>query len=400
MLESSQLWFEYLLRFAHLVAGVIWIGESFYFIWLDSAFTPPQNPKKNVDGEVFMVHGGFYYQVEKRRIYPGELPNYLHWFKWAATSTWLTGFLLFVVLYYSRGASLLVARASPSPLLPSGMGQSGAICISMGLILVSWIVYDLVWHPKLLEKELFKSKRLSSLLTLSYFSLLIYLCTELFNGRGAFIQMGVIWGTMMVLNVWIRILPNQKRMLNSAENGEVPDYSLGLKSKTRSVHNTYFIFPVLLIMLSNHFPGITEHAQNWLLLIILSVSGALVRHAMVAKDKRQRWTLLPAALGLLALVWMTQPTRATILDDHLARPTYAEVAGIISNRCLACHSSNNTDDLFKLAPNGVLLEDESHVLGLLPRIYQRVFVDRTMPFGNKTGITEEEREKLARFSRP
>lgn len=398
---SLQLWFEYLIRFAHLVAGITWIGESFYFIWLDSAFTPPETPRKNVDGEVFMVHGGFYYQVEKKKIYPGELPNYLHWFKWAATSTWLTGFLLFLTLYYSRGASLLISRATPSPLFPYPLSQGWGIVFSLTLIAGSWIIYDLIWHPKLLEKAIFVSKRISSVITLMYFSALIYLCTQLFNGRGAFIQMGVIWGTIMVLNVWVRILPGQRKMLRDAENGLVPDYTLGQKSKTRSVHNTYFIFPVLLIMLSNHFPSITEHESNWMLLIILSVSGALCRHAMVARDKVQRWTALPSALGLMALVSMTQAT-VRVAHSGTSHPpvTYTDVKGIISTRCLSCHASHNTDETFTLAPNGIVLESEAQVSALKSKIYQRVYVDRSMPFANKTGITEVEREILGQFSKP
>lgn len=299
---TSYAWVEYLLRFFHLVAGISWIGSSFYFIWLDSAFAPPEQPRRNVEGEVFMVHGGFYYQVEKKKIYPGELPKVLHWFKWEATLTWFTGFLLFIVLYYMRGASLLIDPAVRQ------MSQSAAIGLSLTAMAGSWFVYDLIWHPRGI-----RSKAVSNLLSVLFFSALIYGLTRVFSGRGAFILVGAIFGTLMVLNVWIRILPGQAKMLREAQAGDIPDYSVSLKSKTRSVHNTYFIFPVLFIMLSNHYPTLYNHPQNCLLLIILGVSSALLRHAMVTKVIRERWALIPSVIGFAVLFYLsTQPVNARV----------------------------------------------------------------------------------------
>ena len=258
---SLHLWLEYLLRFAHLIAGIAWIGSSFYFIWLDSSFESPKVPRHNVEGELFMVHGGFYYQVEKRKIYPGELPEKLHWFKWEATLTWVTGFLLLIVLYYLKGASLLVSNEVRS------MSQLHAVGMSLGLIVLSWLIYDFLWNDKFI-----RSKTLSGIISIPYFAGLIYLNTLLFSGRGAFIQTGAVFGSLMLLNVWIRILPGQSKMIRDAQAGKVPDYSMSLKSKTRSVHNTYFIFPALFIMLSNHYGTLYNHRLNALILIILSIS--------------------------------------------------------------------------------------------------------------------------------
>ena len=386
---SLQLWIEYLLRFSHLVAGIAWIGSSFYFIWLDSAFTPPEQPRRNVEGELFMVHGGFYYQVEKRKIFPGELPKVLHWFKWEATLTWITGFLLLIVLYYLRGASLLI-----DPTVHSWThGQ--AVLASLGLLVGSWLVYDTLWHP-----EWMRSKPLNTILSIFFFTGIIYLNTRLFSGRGAFIQTGAMFGSMMLLNVWVRILPGQRKMIREAQAGQVPDYSVSLKAKTRSVHNTYFIFPVLFIMLSNHYSSITHHPQNWLLLICLSVSGALTRHAMVTQKPLERLTLIPAAIGLATLVMMTRmesSPASTPATADLPPVRYEQVHAILQNRCVSCHSTQPRDDLFKIAPNGILLETEAQATAVRERIYQRVVLEKTMPFQNKTGITDAERELLGRW---
>ena len=387
MAMSFDLWLEYLLRFAHLVAGIAWIGSSFYFIWLDSSFTPPDNPRRNVDGELYMVHGGFYYQVEKRKIYPGELPKVLHWFKWEATLTVVTGYLLFVVLYYMRGASLLIdPRMNP-------LTQAQAIGLSLGIIVASWFVYDTIWNARLI-----KSKALSVILSVIFFAGLIFELSRLFSGRAAFILTGAIFATLMVLNVWIRILPGQAKMLREAQAGQVPDYSVSLKSKTRSVHNTYFTFPVLFIMLSNHYPTVYNHELNWLLLITLGVSGALTRHAMVTKNPIERWTLLPAAIGLAGLVYMTAVVPKAIASAAVAGPIeFSNVAAIVQRRCLSCHSSANTDDFYKVAPNGVFLETETQLRARADKVQLHVVLAKSMPLANKTQMTDDERTTVAEW---
>lgn len=386
MATSVSVWFEYLLRFSHLVAGIAWIGSSFYFIWLDSSFETPLIQRRNVEGELFMVHGGFYYQVEKRKIYPGELPANLHWFKWEATLTWLTGLGLFFYLYYLNNAALLV---SPT----AGLAATTTILLSLAIIIVSWFVYDLIWHPKL------KSRAISLVLTLFYFSGLIALNFQYFSSRGAFIQTGAVLGSLMLLNVWVRILPGQRRMVQSAERGETPDYTESAKSKIRSVHNTYFTFPVLFIMLSNHYPNIYSHKHNVALLVILSLSAALLRHAMVTKKKIERFTLLPSALGLLALVFLTvaPPTSS---NSALGPVSFETVHAIFVERCQTCHSSKPTDDIFTVAPKGVIFETEEQIRALSEKIYMHVVTAQSMPLGNKTQMTETERAKIAAWLKP
>jgi len=382
-----ETWLEYLLRFSHLVSGIAWIGSSFYFIWLDSAFKPPEAPKKNVEGELFMVHGGFYYQVEKRKIFPGELPKILHWFKWEATLTWITGFLLLIAVYYFKGANLLV----DSNVMP--LTQTEAVLYSLGLIIGSWIIYDLIWLPRFA-----KFKSVSTVLSFALLGLVIYGNTQIFSGRGAFIQTGAMLGTMMLLNVWVRILPGQRKMVADAQAGTIPDYSWSSKAKTRSVHNTYFIFPVLFIMLSNHYPGLYNHQLNWLLLLVLSISGAMVRHVMVTQKPSERWLLIPALIGCMWLVFFTanpvKKSGSNLVQPNDMKVSFTEVQSIFNQRCTSCHSETPTDDVFKVTPKGVVLTSEAEVRKHLPLIYQHVVVSKTMPLANKTNITDEERAKI------
>jgi uncharacterized membrane protein len=380
MLESLNLWLEYLLRFSHLVSGIAWIGSSFYFIWLDSSFENPETPRRNVDGELYMVHGGFYYQVEKRKIFPGELPKVLHWFKWEATLTWITGFALLIAVYYLDGASLLVDKQ----VMP--LSQWQAVGLSLALAVCGWFIYDFIWHR-------LENKKIAVVLSLLLLGLLTFINFRTFSGRGAFIQTAFVMGSMMLLNVWVRILPGQKKMVADAQAGKVPDYSFSAKAKTRSVHNTYFIFPVLFIMISNHYAPIYNHPQNWLLLLVLSVSSAMVRHAMVTKKNSERWVLLPAAIGLISLVAVTA-TAFKKSNHNFGLIEFHQVKPIFEQRCNTCHGSNPTDDIIKIAPGGMIFEEENVTKTYLSRIYQQVNVAKSMPLANKTGITEDERAMI------
>ncbi len=391
-----HLWLEYLLRFSHLVAGIAWIGSSFYFIWLDSSFEAPETPRKNVEGETFMVHGGFYYRVEKRKIHPGELPKTLHWFKWEATLTWVTGGALFIVLYYLRGASLLVDREIWA------FSQAEAIGVSLGVVVGSWVVYDFLWHDRLKGIRAF-----TGTLSVLIFLFTPYFLSGLFSGRGTFILMGVILGTSMILNVWIRILPNQAKMLADAERGDVPDAAIGLKSKTRSVHNTYFIFPVLFIMLSNHYPSLYNHPHRAWVLVLLALAGGLTRHAMVTKSVRGRWMLAPAALSLAVVIGLTATRQSrgglsvdsmpSLIQPSAAPVAFSDLHAVLEKRCYACHSSHPTDDVYRTPPSGIVFEKESEVRAKADRIFLHVITARSMPLGNKTGMLDSERSLVGHW---
>lgn len=375
--ESLYTWVEYLIRFSHLVAGIAWIGSSFYFIWLDSSFEKPLVDKRNVEGELYMVHGGFYYLVEKRKIWPRELPKTLHWFKWEATLTVATGFLLLIWLYYLQGASLLVKEAS-------ALSQSQAILCSLGLITAGWLLYDGLWKYS-------THKFLNIFLTTALIVGFVFLNLSIFSARGAYIQTGAMLGTMMLLNVWIRILPGQKKMIEDAKKDLIPDTSFSVKAKTRSVHNTYFTFPVLLIMLSNHYPAIYNHPLSGWLLLGLGTAGALLRHAMVTKNSKQRWIALPALFCLSASIYIQSQTNSHLMTSLSQPPSFENVFAVVQNRCWSCHGSLPTDDIFKEPPKGILLATEEQIHSLRAKIYQQVVIGRTMPLANKTGMTDDER---------
>ncbi len=379
-------WLNLFVRWIHLIAGISWIGSSFYFMWLDAHIAAPEVPREGVEGELWMVHSGGFYQVEKRLIRPGEMPKILHWFKWEATFTWLSGFALLGLVYYTTGGMYLIdpAVSSISPLAASGVG--------IGLLVSAWFVYDLLF-----QSPLGKLGRVASTISCLLVAGVAYGLCHLFSGRAAYIHVGAMFGTLMVLNVWVRILPAQQAMINATKEGRKPDYSLGLGAKRRSVHNTYMTFPVLFIMLSNHYPMTYAHPLNWVVLLLLIGAGAGVRHYMVAKDRRAVWILVPVGAALLALFVMTAPQPAPAVGAGGPPVPFTTAYAVISNRCFACHSSHPTDDIFKVAPNGVMFDAPERVRAMASRIRERVVVLKTMPLANKTGITQEERDLLGRW---
>lgn len=394
MADNLHDWLSLILRWIHLIAGISWIGSSFYFMWLDSHILPPETPKKGVEGELWMVHSGGFYQVEKRLIAPGEMPKTLHWFKWEATFTWISGFFLLGVVYYMTGGMYLV---DPSV---SAITPAAASVLGIGLMVVGWFVYDLIWE------KLGKNGKFSATLPLGLSLALlvgaVYALTHILSGRAAYIHVGSLFGTIMVLNVWVRILPAQQQMINATKEGRTPDFNLGKHAKRRSVHNSYMTFPVLFIMLSNHYPGTWAHPQNGLVLLLLMIFGAGIRHAMIVKKRGGTWALAPAAASLVTLITMTGPAKdpATVEashDHHTARITFAAAHAVISSRCIACHSSDPADRTFGPIPGGVSFESPEKIKAFAERIKFRAVTTRTMPLANKTGITEDERALLGHW---
>ena len=270
-------WLNLIGRFIHFVTGIAWIGSSFYFIWLDNHLVPPQaaaDDAKGVGGELWSVHGGGFYHAQKYRVAPPALPETLHWFKWEAYSTWLSGMFLLALIYW-YGASIYLVDPQVQDLAPLAASGLGA-----ATLVASWFVYDALCRSPLGRHE----RALGAVLLLLVAALAWGLC-QLFSGRGAFIHFGAALGTIMVANVFFVIIPGQKRMVAAAERGEAPEPVDGLRGKQRSVHNTYFTLPVLFVMLSNHFAMTWSHEYNWLVLIALALAGALVRAWFVARHR-------------------------------------------------------------------------------------------------------------------
>ena len=291
-------WANLLLRWAHFIAGIAWIGSSFYFIWLDRALTKPEHPKPGVEGDLWMVHSGGFYQVEKRRPGPGEVPSVLHWFKWEAMLTWITGIALLILVFYLGSAYLLDPNVSR-------IGRGAATALGIGVIVLGWPIYDGLWRSPLTRRP-----RVASAISLGLLTAVTVVMCQLLSGRAAFMHIGALLGTIMVANVWERILPAQQQMLDATRAGLPADFTLGERAKQRSVHNSYITFPLLFIMLSNHYPATYASPVNWLVLLLLFVAGAAVRHAMIGRGRSARWALVPAALTLAAAMFLSTPRGA------------------------------------------------------------------------------------------
>jgi uncharacterized membrane protein len=382
-------WLNLIARWAHLIAGISWIGASFYFVWLDDSLTAPENPddvRRGMSGELWAVHGGGFYHNQKFLTGPrGEpLTENLHWFKWEAYSTWFTGMLMLALVYWA-GASTFLIDKSVLDLTPPA-----AIAISIGTLVAGWLGYDLLCR-------LFNRNP-----TLLWTAVAIFLLFadwalfHVFGGRAAYIHVGSIIGTIMVANVAHVIIPGQRRMLAQIRAGQVPDPRPGQLGKTRSVHNTYLTLPVLFIMISNHYPMTYGGPRGWIVLAVISAAGVLVRRFFVVSHKRRYVVGLPVAAALLLAIAfvLSRPVGPPIDALTVKHAGYAEVAPILAKRCAVCHAANPTQPGFPVAPAGVLLDTPLSVRANAARIDAQAVASHAMPLGNITHMTDAERAKL------
>lgn len=376
-------WLNLLVRWLHFVAGIAWIGSSFYFIWLDDHLLPSSHrddEEKGIGGEVWSVHGGGFYHAEKYRAAPRKLPEPLHWFKWEAYTTWLSGMFLLLLVYWYSAEVYLIDPSVMALSLPSAIG------IAFAFIAAGWIVYDLLCRSPLRRHE-----HAFGVVLLLLVSLLAWGLCQLFGGRGAYIHFGVVLGTIMVANVFFVIIPGQKRMVAAAARGEAPNPEDSARAKLRSVHNTYFTLPVLFAMTSNHYAMTYAHNYNWAILIAISVAGALIRVYFVLRHKG-RASLAPVVIAgiiIVAVAFLIAPrTNATLASDVA---TFADVRSVVHERCTSCHSSAPTHPAFPAAPAGVMFDSDEQIRAEATRIHQQTVVTRVMPIGNLTNISEDER---------
>ncbi len=375
-------WLNLLARWAHFVFGIAWIGSSFYFIWLDDHLRPPAqaaDDEKGVGGELWSVHGGGFYHAQKYRVAPPALPETLHWFKWEAYSTWLSGMFLLAVIYW-YGAEIYLVDPAVAELSPP-------VAVGLAILVIAggWFVYDLLCKSPLGRRE----PALAGVLLVLATVLAWGLC-ELYSGRGAYIHFGATLGTIMVANVFFVIIPGQRKMVAAAQRGEAPDPVHGIRGKQRSVHNTYFTLPVLFVMISNHFALTYNHAWNWLVLVGFSVAGALIRVWFVARHKGRASPLpLVAAIAILLAIAFALAPR--LKAASAIEVTLADVQPIIERRCTSCHSAEPTYAAFPAAPAGVVLDTPAQIRAEALRIHQQAVVLRAMPIGNLTQMTDHER---------
>ncbi len=376
----------------------MWIGNSMLFNWLDRNLEKAPGREKEVgyEGKMWMVHSGGFYEVEKRQLAPGQMPARLHWFKWQNFTTWASGIGLLIVVYYLNGGAYLI---DPSV---KALGYPQALTFSIGTLVGAWVLYDVLWRT--LGKT---QPKVAVVLSIAALLGIAYALTQTFSGRAAYLHVGVLLGTVMTGNVWMVIVPSQRKLVAATESGQEQDYALNQKAKQRSIHNNYMTFPLLFIMLSNHFPGTYGHPLNWLILFVLMFAGAGIRHFMNIRFGFK--TTLPwlgpivaiAAVATVLLFVLTArpavsaPSNAVV--DQKPPVTFAQAHGIIQSRCVACHSAHPTEPMFPAPPSGVMFDTPEQIKLLAPRIKERAVVNRTMPFINKTGMADEERELLGRW---
>ena len=384
-------WVNLLLRWTHVIVAIAWIGSSFYFVFLDFSLTKPTDPAllaKGVDGELWAVHGGGFYHPQKYLVAPKTLPEHLHWFYWESYWTWMSGFALFVVLYLFNASSFLVDKNVHD------WSATAAVVASLAFLAVFWFVYDTICRS-------FAQRRNGDLIVGALVCVFVvfasWVACQLFAGRAAFLMVGAMIATAMSANVFFWIIPGQRKVIAQMKAGQPVDPVHGQRAKQRSVHNTYFTLPVLVAMLSNHYGWLYQGANNWLVLVLLMLAGALIRHSFVARHKaltggkRVPWEF--ATVGTLLIIGLgvvLAPAPRAASAAAPAAVTMAQVQAVVDQRCALCHNQQvqqknvalNTPELIK-----------QHALN----VYQQTVVLKTMPLNNATQITDDERDLLKRW---
>ena len=379
-------WLDLLLRWLHVIAGMVWIGTSFYFVALDNHLRPPRDAQRDVAGESWEIHGGGFYRVQKYRIAPERLPEPLHWFKWEAYTTWLSGFALLVVLYYLDADTYLVDRSV------TDLGTGWAVVISVGLLALAWIFYDVLCR-------LLGDRQLPLAIALLVFvAAAAYGVGNLFSARAAPIQLGAMLGTMMAGNVLFVIIPGQRELVRAKQEGREPNPEHGIRGKQRSVHNNYLTLPVVLAMIAPHFPFLYTHERAWLVLFALMVLGAWIRLFFNVRHRgRTVWAIpVTAAVALVALAVAIRPEDSSSGGGGAPVP-FVRVAAVVEQRCATCHSAQPTDESFSTAPKGVVLDTPAQIKAQSAAIEEQAVDTKAMPLGNVTGMSEEERALLGRW---
>lgn len=380
-----------MLRWLHIIAGITWIGSSFYFIWLDNSLEPPpegsEAKKKGVAGELWAVHGGGFYNPQKYAVAPASLPDKLHWFKWEAYTTWLSGTALLVLVYWLRAQTMMV---DPNV---AALTTGQAVGIGLASMIGSWIVYDGLCRSPLGKHEAALGVVVFGLLTLLAWGL-----GQWFGGRAMFIHVGTSIGTIMVANVAMVIIPGQRKMVEAMRAGKLPDPIYGIRGKQRSVHNNYFTLPVLFIMISNHYSSTFGHKHAWAVLMLIVAAGVSIRHFFNRRHKGvYAWQYPALGAALLGVVaWWTMP-RIVPLPPVEGAVTFERVRGIVGQHCINCHSPSPTFPGIIQPPGGVVMHTPDTIAQNAQRMYQQVVVTRIMPLGNITQMPDQDRAVIAEW---
>jgi len=421
-------WLNLSIRWVHMITGVAWIGASFYFVWLENNLNRV-NPRDGLSGDLWAIHGGGIYHLEKYKLAPPKMPENLHWFKWEAYFTWMSGVALMMVVYYLNPSLYLVAPGSD-------MAPAVAIAIGLGSLVVGYVAYHFLCDSVLGKRP--------ALLGAVLFVLLIaaaYGFNLIFSGRAAYLHVGAIIGTIMVGNVFFTIMPAQRALVKAIEDGTTPDPTLPAKGLLRSRHNNYFTLPVLFIMISNHFPSTYGSQYNWLILAGIAILAVLVRHYFNTRHDSSKyvWTLPAAALGMICLAYVTGPSprvsapqaapvaaikyapipatgvsgnpealeaakKAAAAQSETSAPAeqpaasadsnFAQVQAVIAERCSVCHSATPSSPMFSAPPAGLMLDTPEQIKAQVAKIHAQSVASQVMPLGNITQMTQEERDLI------
>ena len=366
--------------------GIAWIGSSFYFIALDNHLRPPKDQRdadEGIGGETWEIHGGGFYNIKKYLVAPRVLPETLYWFKWEAYTTWLSGFALMIVLYYLNADTYLIDKSV------ADLSAGEAVAISVGLLAAAWVVYDVLCRL-LASRPLVLAAVLLVLITIAAWGI-----GHLFSARAMYLQIGAMLGTMMVGNVFFVIIPAHWELVRAKEAGREPDPAANARAKLRSVHNNYLTLPVVFTMLSIHFPFTYGHSYAWLILVVLLVIGAWVRHFFNLRHMGRTawWIPASAAVAIAVLAILIRPQNESAAGT--ATVPFAQVASIVERRCAACHSDHPTK--VDAAPRGIKLDTPEEIKAEAQAIEQQAVQTKAMPLGNVTGMTQAERDVLGRW---
>tara|TARA_B110000438_G_scaffold26309_1_gene25022 strand:+ start:200 stop:1375 length:1176 start_codon:yes stop_codon:yes gene_type:complete len=376
-------WLGLALKLLHIIAGIAWIGASFYFNWLENKLDRLNN-RDEIAGNLWAVHGGGFYHLEKYKKYPQALPEPLHWFKWEAYVTWLSGISLLSVVYYFNASSRLLSS-------DSSLSASYAVGLSLLGLLLFWLIYDLLCKSKLVTKSAIFITII--FIVIAFFA---YFYSNIFNPKAVYMQIGSMIGTVMVANVFFVIIPVQKKLVDACENSTEVSLELGKIGYLRSRHNNYFTLPVLFMMISGHYPSIYSGDYGWLILMAVIGILVMIRHYFnlrgVGKAKNSLIAII--VLSTFALIYALAPTHSKVQDQNQEIVTVEQAQVIIEKHCVSCHAANPTNMAFTVAPNGIMLDTTKKIIAHKAQIYQQAVLSKAMPLVNSTNMTDDEREKL------
>lgn len=380
-------WISLAFRWLHVLAAIAWIGSSFKYVWIDNNLRKPPQWKtdKGIKGDVWVIHGGGIYEFQKYNVAPERMPEVLHWVKWESYTTWLSGFLLVTVVYYSQASSYLLA--------PDGIINNPFLAVASG---IGFLLTTLGLYELLIRTPLVRSGPVFAITMTLLLTGLSFVAFQLFAPRAAALHIGAAIGTIMSGNVFFGIVPAQKAFVKSIAANQPPPEARAAFAKLRSTHNNYFTLPVIMLMISNHYPVIYSHPWGWLLIIAVGAISAYGRHFFNLRNQGvvKPSILVVVAVAVVLLITVARLTSSVSVANSDAQVSEQQALAIVAEHCTGCHAQQPSQPGFVAPPAGIILEDASHILAWKERILAVAVQSQYMPLGNMTNMTEEQRQAL------